>query len=134
MPERNPPSLVDFDADAALAAVLEADAADDLRAVAEYTAEDYRILYLADPVIEEYGGREEVAAVADQLHEYLHLDFEERNFFEELYPPAEDAYGFATFASGATVVRVTDGDGGLFLSFAGEVNAGPLVERVRAAI
>jgi hypothetical protein len=133
MPERNRSTLTAFDADAAVEAALD-EVGDDLLVAAEYTADEFELLYLSDAVVEIYDGRAGVQDVAEQLHRYLNLDFEERTLFEDLYPPAEDAYGFVTHTDYATVIRVLDGEEGLYLSVQTGVDTDPLLQRVRPVV
>ncbi|GAB3685508.1 hypothetical protein GCM10028857_16150 [Salinarchaeum chitinilyticum] len=123
--------LVGFDADEACQYLLEA-VGEDLLVVAEYTPEDYRLLYVGEDLEAKYGSTEAVTAAADSIHEYIDLDFRERELFLDLYPTLEDVDGLITVADRRSVVRVvTPADEGLYFSVPLDV---PAVELVRDVV
>jgi hypothetical protein len=123
--------LVGFDADEACQYLLEA-VGDDLLVVAEYTAEEYRLLYVGDGLESMYGSSTAVTEAAESIHEYIDLDFRERELFLDLYPTMEDVDGLITVADSRSVVRViTPHDEGLYFSVPLDV---PAVELVRDVV
>jgi len=129
MPISNSPKHVDFDAEAAVAAARER--SDDRVLVgAEYTVDEFQMLYASDRVLDEYESTGVLDDVADRLHSYMHVDFTERELFEDLYPPAEETRGFVTYTDYTTVVRVLDGMEGLYVSFEPAVAVTPIVDEI----
>ncbi|SNZ12235.1 hypothetical protein SAMN06269185_1564 [Natronoarchaeum philippinense] len=129
MPITNAPTHVDFDA--AAATELAREQSDDRVIVAaEYTVEEFQVLYASDRVLEEYDDPGALDDVGDRLHSYMHVDFTERKLFEDLYPPAKETRGFVTYTDYTTVVRVLDGAEGLYLSFEPGVAVTPIVDEV----
>lgn len=125
----NEPALVRFDAAAAVDVASER-AGDGLLVATEYTSDGFNLVYVADEVLEEYGGIEGVWDVGKRIHGYVHLDFEERRLFEDLFPPVEDTYGFVTYTDRGPVARVVAEDEGIYLSFRQGVETGDIVEAV----
>ncbi|AGN01967.1 hypothetical protein L593_10110 [Salinarchaeum sp. Harcht-Bsk1] len=119
-----------FDADGAVDHLLEA-AGDDVLVVAEYTPGDYRLLYVSDDLEAMYGSGEAVAEAADSIHEYIDLDFRERELFLDLYPTIDDVDGLITVATDRSVVRVvTPRDEGLYFSVPNDLDVTALLEAV----
>lgn len=125
----NEAALVQFDAAAAVELAHER-AGDGLLVAAEYTSEGFNLVYVADEALEEYGGIEGVWDVGKRVHGYVHLDFEERRLFEDLFPPVEDTYGFVTHTDRGPVARVVAEDEGIYLSFRAGVETGGIVDAV----
>jgi hypothetical protein len=113
---RQQSELVGFDAEEATEYLLST-VGDDLLVVAEYTPEEYRLLYVGDDLETMYGSTEDVVHAADSIHEYIDLDFRERDMFLDLYPTIEDVDGLVTVADSRSVARVLSPvDGGLYFS------------------
>jgi len=126
--------LVGFDADEACQYLLEA-VGEDLLVVAEYTPGDYRLLYVGEELESKYGSTDAVVAAADSIHEYIDLDFRERELFLDLYPTLEDVDGLITIADQRSVVRViTADDEGLYFSVPLDVSATELVQDIIAIV
>jgi len=117
MSAREPSTLVGFDADAACDRLLEA-VGDDLLVCAEYTAEDYQLLYVSDALLAEYGSEETMTETADAIHRYIDLDFRERELFLDLYPTVEDVEALVTVTDRRFVARVLshEADEGCYFS------------------
>lgn len=98
----------------ALTDALEAVAADELQVVAEYDPESYEILYVADWIVEEYGGEDEIEAELDAAFDYFHLDFLERDLLDELLWLGEVGT-FVTFLDQGIVVRANMNTAGVFI-------------------
>lgn len=125
--------VVGFDADAAVAAAR-AVAGDDLRVAAEFDVDDYRILYVADGVMEAYGSEAPIRETADRLHSYIHLDFVERELFEEIASGAGRLETYVTRMEAYTFVRHLVGSEGLFLSLDTGTALEPLLEAIDDAV
>jgi hypothetical protein len=80
MPVTNESALVEFDADAAVDIALDA-SDDEVLASAEYTVEDFQILYAGDGALDEYDDAD-LQATGETLHAYLNVDSPERELFE----------------------------------------------------
>jgi len=127
-------SVVSFDAGAALDAALDADA-DHVRVCVEYDVEDWELLYVADHVLEAYEeGEAALSTKADDLHSYIHLDFTERELFEELAPRSGDVVAYVTRMENHSLVRFLSGREGLFLSLDRRVDLDAVLDAVEAAI
>lgn len=113
---RNAADLVGFDADEATDHLLD-EAGEAVLIVAEYTASEYRLLYVSHELEEMYGSADEVVAAADSIHEYIDLDFRERDMFLDLYPTMEDVDGLVTVSDTRSIARVlSPGEEGLYFS------------------
>lgn len=116
MAHRQSATLVSFDADGACDWLLE-EAGDELRSVAEYTPDDYTLLYLSEETVAEYGSLGDVSSAGDDVHQYLDLDFREREMFLDLYPVMDSVDGFVTVAEDRAIARVLScDDEGLYFS------------------
>lgn len=125
--------IVGFDADAAVEAARGA-AGDGLRIASEYDMDGYRLLYVADSVIEEYGSTDPIEDAGDRLHSYIHLDFTERELFEEIAADAGQVTAYVTRMEHHTLIRYLDEREGLFLSVETGTALTPLLEAVEAAV
>lgn len=121
--------VVGFDADAAVGVVREL-ADGDLRVAAEFDMEDYRLLYIADEVLELYDGEEPIQEAAARLHSYIHLDFVERELFEEIASEAGQLETYVTRMEHHTFVRHLVGREGLFLSLETGTDLEPLLAAI----
>jgi len=126
------PSIVGRAGGAAIAAARE-NLGDDLRAVAEYDAEDCNVLYISEWLRDRLGeaGVEETTR---QLHGYAHLDFVERDLFDELTPDAGDVRTNITRLERVTFVRYLVGDAGIFLSVDPDADLTALCEAMDEAV
>lgn len=129
MPVTRESSIVDFDADAAVAVAKEV-AGSDLRAAAEFDADDYRLLYVADRMLERYGGEGPVQEAASRLHDHIHLDFVERELYEAIAGEAGSLETYVTRMEHHTFVRHLVGREGLFLSLETGTELEPLLDRI----
>ena len=133
MPITNESALVDFDAEAAVRAVRDV-ASEGVLVCAEYTIDDFRVLYASDTVVDDHGGPDELRSIGERMHAYLHVDFTERGLFEDLYPPAEKTRAFVTYTDYATLVRVLGDAGGLYVSLTPDTQVTPVVDAVTAVV
>ena len=88
----------------ALVDTLESVAADELQVVAEYDAQTYRLLHVADRIAEKHGGLDGVEGTADSLFNYYHIDFLERDLLKDTFCFGE-VDTFVTFYDHGIVVR-----------------------------
>lgn len=107
--------LVAFDADAATAAVREATPG--VRLVVEYTDESFRTLYADDTTLSLFGDAEAMREYFASVHDYVGIDFAERELFEDTLRAAGGVRAITTHVDRAAVVRVLVGETqGLFVS------------------
>lgn len=126
--------VVDFDADAGLSAALDADE-EHVRICAEYDIDEWELLYVADHVLEAYeDGERTLERRADDLHSYIHLDFTERELFEELAPKSGEVVAYVTRMEHHSLVRYLSGQEGLFLSLDRGADLTAVLDAVEAAI
>jgi hypothetical protein len=118
--------LASFDATGALERVREL-VDGEVIACAEFTAEEYQVLYLSDWLEEQYGDVDGVLEVGDEAHVYSSIDFFEREAFGEMFPTVGEVRAFATFTDVALMVRVVGEDEGLYVSVPPESDATALV-------
>lgn len=126
--------LVSFDADAALAAAL--DAVDGpLYGFATYTSENFRLLHIDDRLMALYRDREQMREHFAELHSYVHIDFTERELFEnQLFPEVGSVRTFVTQMDEMTFVRLLDVDQGVFFSVAPDEPVIELSEAIERAL
>lgn len=123
-----PQQLVDYDVEAALDAARET-AGDGLLLCVAFTGKEFEPLYVADEVAELYGGEEAMRDHFGDIHSYVHLDFTERDLFEELFIDPDGVNAFVTCMGSMTAVRVLDDRHGIFLGLRPDC---PINETVRA--
>ncbi|WP_435174572.1 hypothetical protein [Halorussus sp. AFM4] len=129
----NPPGLTDFDASAALSAVRGV-AGDDLRAFVEYDDETYNALFIAERIVDAFGGQAAIDEFAEKLHFNYKLDFTERDMYEDLYAPLGDVGAFAVFLDRETIIRYVGEREGIYVSVDPGANATPVVEALTDAV
>jgi len=126
-------TLVDFDADAALASVRES-FEDEIRLCVEYTAEEFHTLYADETTLTLYGDREQMVDHFEEVHSYVHVDFTERDLFRDIFVGAGGVRSFVAQMEHVTLIRVLDGEQGLFLSVVPETDVTGIVEAVEAEL
>ena len=128
---RSDSRVVEFDADAALAAAEEV-AGSDLYSFVEYDVEEYNVQYLSDFALQMYEDEEQAFDHFDRIHSHVHLDFTEIDLFTEgLFPIAEDVEYVTTSLDFMKLVRVYHDDMGIFVSLAAHVDEVPVIEAIR---
>ncbi|MFB6155742.1 MAG: hypothetical protein ABEJ22_07585 [Haloferacaceae archaeon] len=101
---------------AALAAAQEA-ADGTLYSFVAYTPDEFEVLYVDDVMDEFYPSRERMRAHFEEIHSYVHVDFTERNLFEDtLFSDLGTVRTFVTRMDGLTLVRYLDGRNGVFVA------------------
>jgi hypothetical protein len=126
-------TLVDFDADAALASVRES-FAEEIRLCVEYTAEEFHTLYADETTLTLYGDREQMVDHFEEVHSYVHVDFTERDLFRDIFVGAGGVRSFVAQMEHVTLIRILDGEQGLFLSVVPETDVTGVVEAVEAEL
>lgn len=124
--------MVGFDADEALTRA-QALAGEELLVCAEYTPEEFQVLYLSDRLIEKWGTVDRVMDVGEAIHATMD-DFTQRKRVGDIFPRVSDVYAFTTHTDVATFVRVLGRDGGLYLSLTAGAETAELIETVKAVI
>ncbi|USZ67745.1 hypothetical protein NGM10_13540 [Halorussus salilacus] len=127
-------TLVDFDADAALAAARDAGEGS-VHLCVEYTVEEFRTLYADETTVALYAGdRAEMDAHFEEVHSYVHIDFTEKDLFGEIFRAAGEVRSFVTFMENAALVRAIVGQQGLFLSADPDADVTGIVEAVESEL
>lgn len=126
-------SLVGFDGDAALEAAYTA-VGDRLRFAAEYNGRSFRVLYVADWLLDVVGGRDQIRDIGEQFHDYVDVDREVRRLMEELPPLAGDVRANVTRLDNAVFVRYYVGDDALFLTLDTEADVTGLLDALEATV
>ena len=128
---RSDSRVVEFDADAALAAAEDV-AGSDLYSFVEYDVEEYNVQYLSDFALQMYETEEQAYDHFDRIHSHVHLDFTEIDLFTEgLFPIAEDVEYVTTSLDFMKLVRVYHDDMGIFVSLAPHIDEVPVIEAIR---
>ncbi|UPV74693.1 hypothetical protein M0R89_01155 [Halorussus limi] len=126
--------LVDFDADAALAAAREA-SDESVRLCVEYTPEEFHTLWADETTMATYAGDEdEMRDHFEEVHRYVHVDFTERDLFADILRDAGEIRAFVTYAENGTFVRTLLGQQGLFLSLAPDTDVTAVVQAVESRV
>jgi hypothetical protein len=112
----NRSEVASFDNEAALAAVRDAVDGTLYSAVA-FTPAEFDVLYVDDATDDLYPSRERMLEHFEEIHSYVHVDFTERNLFEDtLFSDLGSVRSFVTRMDGLTLVRYLRGREGLFVA------------------
>ncbi|MCL9814137.1 hypothetical protein [Natranaeroarchaeum aerophilus] len=130
---RNDSVLTDFNATAALRAV-EDRVGDDIFVCGEFTPDDFHILYVSDRALEQYDSETDIWVVGDVIHEYMNVDFLERELFNDLYPQVTETNAFVTYTDYAAIVRVLQGEEGFYLSVDPQAPVSEIVNELTAIL
>jgi hypothetical protein len=116
MPVTGESDLVGFDADAALTAAREV-AGDGVRSFVEFTATDFKTLFVDDGILEMYRDEAHMREHYGQVLDHLNMDFLERDAYEQtLLPNAGRVRAIVTRMEELTLLRVIYGDEGLYIA------------------
>ncbi|SIR21502.1 hypothetical protein SAMN05421858_1857 [Haladaptatus litoreus] len=129
----NRSSLVSFDVDSAVA-VLKDVAGDSVHLCVEYDTEDFNALYVDQLTLDLYDSEREMVDHFEEVLSYVHVDFMEKDLFEEVFRDAGGVRSFATFMDHVTLVRMLVGEEGLFFTVDPDSDVTALVETVEDAI
>jgi hypothetical protein len=125
--------LVEFDADAALAAARKVDS-EGIRLCVEYTPEEFHTLYADDVTMALYGTHEEMSEHFEEVHSYVHVDFTEKDLFSEIFRGAGEVRSFVTYMDHVVLLRFIEDQQGLFLSADPNADVTTFVEAVENEI
>ncbi|WP_132059520.1 hypothetical protein [Halorussus amylolyticus] len=127
-------TLVDFDADTALASAREA-GGDTIHLCVEYTAEEFHTLYADETTMALYADdRGEMESHFEEVHSYVHIDFTEKDLFSEIFRAAGEVRSFVTFMDNAAFVRILVGTEGLFVSADPDADVTAIIEAAESAL
>ncbi|MFQ3318932.1 MAG: hypothetical protein ACI8UR_001993 [Natronomonas sp.] len=116
MPLTGEPELVDFDAETALERTRDV-CGDSLQSFMEFTQDEYNIVHVADEVLEMYRDEEHLHDHYSRVLDHLHMDFMERDTYENtLLPNAGTVTSLVTHMDSLTLLRVFDGEAGLYIA------------------
>lgn len=133
MPLTRDAELVDFDAAAALEAAREAAPQDGVLSFVEFTADEFRTLYVADEILDMYRDEAHLQEHYDQVLSHLNMDFLERDAYEQtLLPNAGRVRSIITQMDDMTLLRVLYGDSGLYIALAPDSPIVPVTDAVEA--
>jgi hypothetical protein len=119
MPLTRDSELVAFDAEAALAAAQAAAGDGGVLSFVEFTADEFRTLFVADEVLSMYSDEDHLQEHYDQVLSHLNMDFLERDAYEQtLLPNAGRVRSIVTQMDEMTLLRVLYGDRGLYIALA----------------
>lgn len=126
-------SPVDFDGHTAMQAARDA-AGPGLLICVAFDADDVETLYVDDRVREMYPDEEAMHDHFAEVHSYVHLDFTEREMFEDLFLDSGGVRAFATYLDNMTAIRVLGDGEGLFVALAPDAPVTETVEAVERAL
>ncbi|PSQ17551.1 hypothetical protein BRD00_07575 [Halobacteriales archaeon QS_8_69_26] len=109
------PELFDFETTEAVAEFGDSQHPN-LQIIAEYNAEVYNDLFVADGVVDEVGGREAYDRQREKVESFLRLDLLDRDAYQDIVPRAGSAELFVTRAESVYLVRAFRNGDGLFVS------------------
>lgn len=134
MPLTRAPALVDLDAAAALEAARDA-AGDDVWSFVEFTADEFRTLYVSDRVLSMYRDEDHLEEHYGQVLDHLNMDFLEREAYEHtLLPNAGRVRSIVTQMDDMTLLRVLYGDSGFYIALDPEAHIVPVTDAVEAVM
>ncbi|WP_049970144.1 hypothetical protein [Haladaptatus cibarius] len=129
----NRSSLVSFDVDSAVSALQNA-AGDSVHLCVEYDTENFNTLYADQMTLDLYDSEREMVDHFEEVLSYVHVDFMEKDLFEEVFRDAGSVRSFATFMDHVILVRVLVGEEGLFFTVDTDSDVTALVETVEEVI
>lgn len=129
----NDSTLVSFDAGAAVA-TLRAEMDESVHLCVEFDTEEFNILFADEMTLGLYDSEREILDHFDEVLSYVHIDFMEKELFEEVFRAAGEVRSFVTYMSNVTLVRVLVGREGLFFTVDPDADVTALVEAVEDAI
>ena len=121
---------VDFDAAATLSAAREAAGEENVLICVVYDDSDFRTLYVDDRVDAMYPDEDARTEHFGQIHSYVHLDFTEKDLFEDLFLEPDGVRAFVTYMGNVVAVRVVAEKQGVFLSLAPGAPVSDVVDAV----
>lgn len=126
--------IVDFDAEAALAAV-KAEAGDQLYTFVEFDADSFNTLYVSEAAKAFYEDAEQMDAHFAEIHSYVHLDLVEQDLFtNELFPIAERVRYVSTTMDYLSIARIYVDDEGIFFAVEDDALVPELVTTIEDSV
>ena len=132
MDVRNAGTVDGFDADVALEAALSV--TDDVRICVEYDTDEFNTLYADGETVALYGGEDAMNDEFAEVHSFVHLDFTERDLFEDVFLAAGRVRAFVTYMEHTIAVRFIRGDSGLFFALDPEAPVTETLDAIREAL
>ncbi|WP_435154609.1 hypothetical protein [Haladaptatus sp. DFWS20] len=129
----NDSSLVSFDADAAVA-VLKDRASNSVHLCVEYDTEEFNTLFSDQMTLDLYASEREMVDHFEEVLSYVHVDFMEKDLFEDVFRDAGAVRSFATYMQHVILVRVLIDEEGLFFTVDPGSDVTALVEAVEEAV
>lgn len=129
----NASTLVEFDADGAVDALHDA-AGDSLRLCIEYDSEEFTTLYADERTISQYETERELIDHFEEIFSYAHIDFVEKELFEDVLRVAGGVRSFVTYLDHLIIVRALVGQEGLFFAVGPDSNVTGLLETVETIL
>ncbi|WP_458205378.1 hypothetical protein [Haladaptatus sp. NG-SE-30] len=126
-------SLVAFDADAAVAALREV-TDDAVHLCVEYDTEEFNTLYADETTLSLYGSERDMIDHFEEVLSYVHVDFMEKDLFEDVFRGAGGVRSFVTYMDHVTIIRVLVGQEGIFFTVSPDRDVTELVETVEAVV
>jgi hypothetical protein len=127
-------AVVEFDAEAVLAAANDAIGSENVFSCVVYDAETFRTVYVDDRLEAAYADRNQRREHFGEIHSYVHLDFTEQELFEELFRDSEGVRAFVTYMGTHIAVRVVTEKQGVFFSVAPDAPVTKLVSAVETEL
>ncbi|WP_266077909.1 hypothetical protein [Haladaptatus caseinilyticus] len=129
----NDSSLVSFDADRAVSALRD-EAGDSVHLCVEYDTEDFNTLYADQMTLDLYDSEREMVDHFEEVLSYVHVDFMEKDLFEDVFRSAGAVRSFVTLMDYVTLIRVLVGEEGLFFTVSPNSDVTTLVGLVEDAV
>ncbi|WP_227353967.1 hypothetical protein [Haladaptatus salinisoli] len=126
-------SLVSFDADAVVA-TLRGMTDDAVHLCVEYDTEEFNTLYADETTLALYGSERDMIDHFEEVLSYVHVDFMEKDLFEDVFRAAGEVRAFVTYMDNVTLVRMLVGQEGLFFTVSPGTDVTELVEAAEDAI
>lgn len=134
MPYEGTPGLVGFDAGAACDAARGV-AGDGLLTFVEFTSDEFNTRYVADDVLDLYRDEAHMAEHFERVLGHLHLDFMERNAYEDmLLPNAGSVTAMTTRMDEMTLLRVLSADDGCYVALSPAADVQAVIDAIEATI
>jgi hypothetical protein len=134
MPFTQEAELADIDAGAALEAAREA-GGNGVRSFVEFTAEDFRTLYVDDRILSMYRDESHLNEHYEQVLDHLNMDFLKREAYEKtLLPNAGRVRSIVTQMEELTLLRVLYEDSGFYIALAPDAPIADVTAAVEASV
>ncbi|MFQ3319394.1 MAG: hypothetical protein ACI8UR_000046 [Natronomonas sp.] len=126
--------VVSFGAERALDVARETVDDDALLLCVVYDETEFRTMYVDERVDALYPDEDARIEHFGQIHSYVHLDFTERELFDELFLDPDGVRAFVTYMGTNIAIRVVTETEGVFLTVAPGTAVTPLVDAVEDVV